>query len=65
MTKDSAAAGVGAGAPRLEEDDWLLPDDDDDPLDPVCADCGCDLFTEEHDWNCGYAGEDDERDDEI
>jgi hypothetical protein len=22
--------------------------------DPRCPDCGCSLFTEEHDWDCGY-----------
>ena len=36
------------------------PDDDEFGDDPTCPDCGCDLFTENHDWDCGYVGEDDE-----
>ena len=36
--------------------------DDDDDLDPECAECGCDLFTEYHEWDCSYYGEDDEGD---
>ena len=38
-------------------------DELDDEEDPSCPDCGCDIFTEEHDWDCGYYG-DDEDDDE-
>jgi hypothetical protein len=26
--------------------------------DPHCPDCGCALFTDYHDWDCGYADED-------
>lgn len=37
--------------------------DEDDDLDPECAECGCDLFTEEHDWDCSYFGEDDDLED--
>jgi hypothetical protein len=28
--------------------------------DPHCCDCGVALFQEDHDWDCMYAGEDDE-----
>jgi hypothetical protein len=28
--------------------------------DPHCPDCGCSLFTDYHDWDCGYADEDDD-----
>ncbi len=28
-----------------------------------CPDCGCHLFTENHDLDCAYDGEDDEDDD--
>jgi hypothetical protein len=30
----------------------------DDPH--FCPECHCSLFTDEHDWDCSYAGEDDE-----
>ena len=28
--------------------------------DPHCPDCHCALFEEYHDWDCSYAGEDDD-----
>lgn len=28
--------------------------------DPHCADCGCALFAEDHDWDCAYAGDEDD-----
>ena len=28
--------------------------------DPRCRDCGVSLLEEDHDWDCMYAGEDDE-----
>ncbi len=28
--------------------------------DPHCPECHCQLFCEEHDWDCSYYGEDDE-----
>ena len=34
-----------------------LPDDDDAE---VCPDCGCHLFSEDHDWDCAFYGEDDD-----
>jgi hypothetical protein len=40
------------------DDDWL--EDDYEP-EAVCPDCGCDLFTEEHELDCSY---DDEEDDD-
>lgn len=40
-------------------------DDDecDDDDDPMCSECGCDLFTEEHDWDCAFYGDDDDDED--
>ena len=40
-------------------------DFDEDELDddPACPECGCDLFTEDHDWDCSYYGEDDDLED--
>ena len=46
--------------------DTRWPDDDDgadNDEDPQCASCGCDLFTEEHDWDCPYYGDDEDDDD--
>ena len=40
----------------FDEDEY---DEDDDPS---CPECGCDLFTDEHDWDCSYYGEDDDED---
>lgn len=34
--------------------------DDTEEGDPECAECGCDLFTEEHAWDCSYGEDDDE-----
>lgn len=28
--------------------------------DPHCPECHCQLFEEHHDWDCSYAGDDDE-----
>jgi hypothetical protein len=28
--------------------------------DPHCPDCHCALFEEHHDWDCSYAGDDDD-----
>ena len=39
-------------------------DELDDDGDPECSECGCDLFTEEHDFDCSYFGEDDDEDDD-
>lgn len=44
--------------PALPEDD--LGDDDPEPL---CAECGCGLFTEEHAFDCSY-GDEEENEDE-
>lgn len=33
---------------------------DEDDGDPECSECGCDLFTEEHAWDCSHYGDDDE-----
>ncbi len=40
--------------------------DDDEPYDPsdYCPDCGCDLETENHDWDC-WADDGDEDDGEF
>ena len=35
---------------------------DDDDADPECPECGCDLFTENHAWDCSYGDEDDDED---
>ena len=37
--------------------DRMCPDCIDDPC---CPDCGVHLNEEEHDWDCAYAGEDDD-----
>lgn len=37
--------------------DRICPDCVDDPC---CPDCGCHLNEEYHDWDCAYAGDDDE-----
>ena len=34
--------------------------DDCDEDDPKCPDCGCDLYTECHDWDCWYVGSEDD-----
>ena len=34
--------------------------DFDEEEEPSCPECGCDLFTEEHDWDCSYYGEDED-----
>jgi hypothetical protein len=41
----------------FDEDEDELEDDD-----PVCPECGYDLYTENHDWDCGY---DEDEDDEL
>ena len=35
-------------------------EDSDEEGDPECAECGGDLYTEEHAWDCSYYGEDEE-----
>lgn len=47
------------------DEDELEDDDFDDSADdsPLCSDCGCDLETENHDWDCGFADDDLEDDD--
>lgn len=30
--------------------------------DPHCPECHCALFEDDHDWDCSYAGEDDDDD---
>jgi hypothetical protein len=47
---------------EIEDDDYAWGDCDDD-ADPKCPECGIDLYTEEHLWDCGYAGDDDEDED--
>lgn len=54
----SALCGPGCGYCGRCSAEWEREDEDDD--NPHCADCGCDLFTEEHDWDCAFYGEDDE-----
>lgn len=34
----------------------LVEDDDDDP-EPMCAECGCNLFSDEHAFDCSYGDE--------
>ncbi len=42
------------------EVDAIWDYDEDDPDDvPQCPDCGCDLYTENHAWDCSYADDDD------
>jgi hypothetical protein len=45
-----------------EDDDDPYPYDDETPDDESerCMGCGADIFCDEHDWDCPYAGEDDE-----
>lgn len=37
---------------------------DDEDGDPECSWCGCDLFTEEHEWDCPYVDEDEDDDED-
>lgn len=41
----------------FDEDDL-----DDDDGDPECSSCGADLYTEDHDLDCPFAGDDDDDD---
>lgn len=38
--------------------------DDSDDQDPICSDCGCDLFTENHSWDCAFVDDNDNDDDD-
>ncbi len=44
----------------FDEDEF---DDDDFDDGPSCSDCGCDLETENHDWDCSFAGDDEDNED--
>ncbi len=50
----------------LFEDELEDFDDDefDDETDPLCSDCGCDLLTEYHSWDCAFVDDDFDDDDE-
>lgn len=43
-----------------EDDDY--PYDEEEPEDDSehCMGCGANIFCDEHDWDCPYAGEDDD-----
>lgn len=48
---------------RDDDNDPYPYDDEEDADDSnTCQVCGVDIFTEEHDWDCPYADEDDEDD---
>ena len=47
----------------IDPDDY--PYDEEDPdEDPSCSDCGCDLQTEYHAWDCAFVDDDFDDDDE-
>jgi len=49
---------------RGDFDEDELDEEDFDETDPVCSDCGCDLFTEQHAWDCAFADDDFDDEDE-
>ena len=46
----------------MNGDDEDEPYDDEEPDDDseTCVSCGANIFCDEHDWDCPYAGEDDD-----
>ena len=46
-------------------DDGYPYDDEDLDDAPRCSECGCDLETEWHSWDCSHADEDDEAQEEA
>lgn len=45
----------------MDADDYPYDEEDSDE-EPQCAECGCDLYSGEHDWDCSYG--DDEAEDQ-
>jgi len=42
---------------------WIEDEPEDEDEEPRCAECGANLYSDEHAWDCSYR-DDDEEDDE-
>ncbi len=46
---------------EAEDDDYAYDDEDyGDDDDETCLGCGANIFCDEHDWDCPYAGDDED-----